>query len=279
MFFACALLSLCGCVSSSSKLIEKHLEQAISNGFSQLLINTHQFTMHAQAKQIRGSATAVVYFEGDGRAWINKHRVSANPTPRNAVGFELAMRDRSRNSVVYLARPCQYLRAAEDPSCDNKYWTSHRYAPEVVASVNEAVDKLSERYGFEVYHFVGFSGGASVAVLVAAQRNDVASLITVAGNLDTNLFARIHEVSPLDGSLNPVDYAAALKNIPQYHLTGEFDEVVPHSIAQSYAEASGANHCQQIQRVKGARHESGWAEAVAKISSDISTHERACAGD
>jgi len=42
-------------------------------------------------------ATLRVYIEGDGFAWINRFRISPDPTPRNPVALKLAATDPASN--------------------------------------------------------------------------------------------------------------------------------------------------------------------------------------
>ena len=200
-----------------------------------------------------------MYFEGDGRAWLSKNVLSNDPTPAHPLALELASLDPSSN-VVYLARPCQYDGSAFQEPCDASYWSNKRYSEEVIASTNEAVDALVKEAGASGVHLVGYSGGGAVAVLVAARRTDVVSLKTVAGNLDPAAVKVYHEVSPLEGSLDPLGVASKISKIPQRHYIGERDDVVPSSIVQNFSRASGNDRCIKVTRVPGATHQVGWAE-------------------
>lgn len=180
--------------------------------------------------------TLAVYIEGDGFAWRNRRTPSHNPTPKSPVALELAMKnDDVDENTVYLARPCQYIDFKTQPACTQKYWTSHRFAPEVIQSTNAAITQLKEKYSANDIKLIGYSGGGGVAALVAAQRDDIIELITIAGNLDIEAWVQHHNISPLSGSLNPADYWKDLIDIPQTHYVGGKDKIVPPSIAQSYA--------------------------------------------
>jgi len=108
-------------------------------------------------------------------------------------------------------------------------------------------------------NLVGYSGGGAVAVLVAARRRDVISIRTVAGNLDHDEVNRIHQVSPMPGSLNAIDVAPQLASIPQLHFSGADDDTVPPAIADRFRAAAGGR-CVKSLVVPGASHESGWPE-------------------
>lgn len=212
-------------------------------------------TVHERIHQ-KGSA-ATVYIEGDGVAWVSKKRVSLDPTPRNPISLHLASRDSSKN-VIYMARPCQYSKMMAAGPCDVKYWTSDRFSPEVMNSMDAALDNIKSKYDITEFNLVGFSGGGAVAALLTAERNDVASLRTVAGNMDHETLNRIHNVSQMPRSLNPVGVAASIANVPQHHFIGEWDEVVTPAIFDSFRAAAGPSNCIRSSMVKKVDHEDGW---------------------
>jgi pimeloyl-ACP methyl ester carboxylesterase len=194
-----------------------------------------------------------IYIEGDGRAWLNKHTLSDDPTPSNPVALKLAVADQGGN-IAYIARPGQYQRV----SCDAKYWSASRFAPEVITSMDQAIDQLKAGSGAKAVALTGYSGGGAIAVLVAARRADVVALRTVAGNLNTTAWCAYHHVSQLDGSLNPLDAAFKTANIPQRHFIGNKDKIMPAIIAESFVKAEGDKDASRITRVKSASHNEGW---------------------
>jgi pimeloyl-ACP methyl ester carboxylesterase len=230
---------------------------AAQAGLHRERIDTGHFVLTAFARITRPDAPLHLYIEGDGLAWISRNTPSLDPTPRIATGLVLAAADSAPN-VVYLARPCQFTSMAMNPRCDVSYWTGKRFAPEVVASLDQAVTHFAARVPGQRIHLVGYSGGAALAVLVAARRTDVASIRTVAGNLDTAFVNQLHQVSPMPDSLNPVDVAAQLSAIPQIHFSGMEDSVVPPTVAQRFVDATG-RRCAQVQSLPGMAHEGGWA--------------------
>lgn len=88
----------------------------------------------------------------------------------------------------------------------------------------------------------------------------MASLRTVAGNLDHETFTYIHNLQPFTESLNPVDYAAKLKYIPQHHYVGGQDEIMQPAILHSYLQAVGKSNCVSHTFIQEAEHEAGWVE-------------------
>lgn len=193
---------------------------------------TPRFTLTSYHRLTAPGEPVSVYVEGDGLAWISRRRLSSDPTPLNPVALRLATRDPAPN-VVYLARPCQFVPETRQV-CDSDYWSTRRFAPEVIAAMGKALDQLLGEPSGKRLRLVGYSGGAAVAALLAATRTDVIDLRTIAGNLDTATFTRVHGVTPLAGSLNPADHAVRLAHIPQLHLLGDDDAVITPAVMAGY---------------------------------------------
>jgi len=197
-----------------------------------------------------------VYIEGDGVAWRSRHERSCDPTPRHLLVLSLAAIDPSKN-VAYLARPGQ-LAVSGRPDCDPAYWSGKRFSQGVVDAINSAIDYLKEKSGSKEMNLIGYSGGAAIAVIIAARRNDVMSLRTIAGNLDHEAVNRYHKVDPLKGSLNPVDFAVKISHIPQRHFVSANDSIIPVSVAKSFAEKIGDQGHESITIVERTSHAAGW---------------------
>jgi len=232
-------------------------------GMKRMLIHAEPFWLTTFARLRDPAKPVTIYIEGDGLAWQSRTEPSRDPTPQTAQGLELAAADPAVN-VVYLARPCQFTDRAKNPNCTPRYWTSHRFAPEVIAAMNQAVSQIAAQAPGQPLHLVGYSGGGAVAVLIAARRNDVASLRTVAGNLDHAEINRQHGVSPLTGSLNPIDVAGSLARLPQIHFSGAADRIVSPAIAERFVAAAGPA-CARAIPVPGADHDSGWTERWRRL--------------
>lgn len=191
------------------------------------------FTLQAYLPVVvKKAETLTVYIEGDGLAWINSTTPSHDPTPVRPLSLLLALRDTA--SAAYLARPCQFAEAAQQ-GCAQKYWTSHRFSPEVIGATNRAIDSLKQRFGARSVILVGYSGGGAVAALAAAARHDVSQLITVAGNLDHQAWTQAHHLAPLSASLNPAEAWRHLDGLPQLHFVGSKDQVIEPAVVRSYA--------------------------------------------
>lgn len=210
-------------------------------------ISTRQFELASWQKIEKPGAPLTVYIEGDGYAFNSEGRASSNPTPRTTTMREMAFRDKDAN-VAYLARPCQYV---TDEKCRKKYWTTGRFAPEVITAEAEAVRSLQKKSGSKEVILIGYSGGAMVAGLIAVQNPDikVKKLITIAGLLEHHRWAQYHQVPPLKDSLDLRDYRSAFEKIPQVHFAGEKDKIIPAGLSPAK---------ENLIIAKGASHSRGW---------------------
>lgn len=256
-----AISCLFACTNYSSL---QHANQiAQRGGLVQQSVNAGLFVLNTYSRIHDRSKPIHVYIEGDGLAWIRKNQISIDPTPKDALSLQLASLDNADN-VVYIARPCQFHDfSASD--CNNVYWTNKRFAEEVVASVNLAVEYYAKQVDRPVIQLIGYSGGAAIAVLIAARRDDVASLRTVAGNLDHVRLNKYHRVSAMPESLNPIDEAPKLTKIPQLHFVGLHDMVVPKQIAEGFLAHQLNSNCARILEVPNASHETGWIEVWPRL--------------
>ena len=244
---------------------EKAERVAKEAGWRRQWLRTADFTIAAYHNGLRGSSKILtVYLEGDGRPWIRLDRISSDPTPPAPIVLSMAVRDPSPK-VLYLARPCQYRGGIKEPGCNPIYWTSNRYGEKVIASMNQALDQAKALAGVERLFLIGYSGGGSLAVLLAARRDDVAGILTVAANLDHAAWTAYYGDSPLSGSLNAVDAVAKVRSIPQVHLWGDADDVVPLRVIENYTDRLVGSGKSRLKVIPGFGHECCWAEEWPKI--------------
>jgi pimeloyl-ACP methyl ester carboxylesterase len=210
------------------------------------------FLMLAVPRQALHASRLRLYIEGDGHAWATPTQPSLDPTPRHLLLAGIAVSDPT--PAVYLGRPCQFVAS---PTCEQTWWTDRRFAPSVLASLGHALDALKARYGNRDFELVGYSGGAALALLLAAQRGDVAQVQTLAGNLSPRLWVQAMQLAPLTGSLDPLDYTARLAHVPQRHWVAADDRVVPAELARKWRRALGPGACIELRIVPGARHDAG----------------------
>ncbi len=278
--FGALIISLVsGCISIPKPGGSDALKLAGQVGMELKYAPTASFTLAAYTAIKPGSAPVYVYLEGDGYAYVTRSMPSSNPTPRMPVALQLAtehLRRRPGDSVLYLARPCQYVPLAQEVLCHVAYWTHKRFAPEVIDAMDEALRTLINIHQPQgPIYLIGYSGGGAVALFIAARYPErVKSLVTVAGNVDHVAFNHHHRVPQLHGSLDPRSVVDNLKGIPQYHFIGSRDTVVPLTIFQSYRRFFRDVAPIKHEVVEGVGHNHGWQERWPTLMQKFLSDER-----
>ena len=256
-FFLIVLCVVCVSGCSSPALRGQATEQGRLHGFTEHVWQTQPFLLYSLLRKGSGDLLHV-YIEGDGHAWISPRRPSNDPTPHSPVALWLALQDPSPGSVCYLARPGQYI-PQEESSCPQKYWTSARFSRDVLDSMNQAVDLAKKAVSAKRIVLVGFSGGGAVATLLASERDDVAFLATVGGNLDVGCWVRERRFTPLKESLDPASVAGLLHSVPQRHVLGTDDTVIPRICSRGFVQNVQRAHGRaEFVEVPGYGHNSPW---------------------
>lgn len=250
-------LALTGCAAPPTDKL------AVQNNFKKNYIQTSKFNLASYQKILQPGADVNIYIEGDGRAWSGRYRLSSDPSPRYGTTMRLATLDPNPN-IVYLARPCQYSPEDLKTVCDSKYWSLARYSLEVVSSLDMAISNIKQQCSAKNIHLIGYSGGGALAVLIAAQRTDVASIRTVAGNLDLSTMDEIHKTTPLSESLDPIAVAQKIQHIPQLHFVGGKDHIVPEIIAKNFVKAAGLDP-RTVIVIKKAAHNTQWDKSWQQL--------------
>jgi dienelactone hydrolase len=260
ILFTFFLLTSCSSFPNASERRATAQVLAAKHLWSSRIIATKNFDVMAFTPSITAKHhELVVFIEGDGFAWRTRSQPSQDPTPMRATGLMMALNHPAQNAI-YLARPCQYLMDTQKRNCNRSVWTTARASQIVVDASSQALDQLKQTYAAESLILVGYSGGGTVAALLAAQRNDVKYLITLAGNLDHQRWTDWHKLTPLRESLNPTNFVQQLQAIPQHHFVGEQDKVVPAAIAQAYRQRFPKTAPITIKFVKGFDHSCCWAQ-------------------
>jgi hypothetical protein len=272
-----ALLIVGGCTATPAERGSVAGEIALKGGLARSTIRAQGFALTAWSRiaDSAGDARDVhVYIEGDGYAWATTTDPSDDPTPLNPLALRLAAADDAPN-VLYLARPCQFRPAGTRDSCETAFWTQRRFAETVVASLDEAIDRALPPSPWRRLTLIGYSGGGGIAVLLAARRTDVAAVVSVAGNIDHGVWTSHHKVSPLRGSLDPIDSAVPLGAVPQLHLVGASDRIVPRLVADAFARRSPPDGCIRVVSIADATHDKGWLESWPALLDRIPVCPRA----
>lgn len=232
-----------GCASSTANRYRTVQHEAAASGFAALrfgaappVIGMLRTPQNDDLLPYTTTSVLWVMIEGDGRAWLSMREPSQDPTPVDAVGWRLAQ-NIARKNVLYLARPCQFLSVIELQACSADDWTSARFAEKWIGRLNSAIDEARRTTHADRIAIAGYSGGGVMAALIAARRNDVALLITVAAPLDHAAWTAYHQVSPLTGSLDVLSVREKLVHLPQLHVSGADDKIVPTLLLQDFLRA------------------------------------------
>lgn len=261
------LISACSTIPAVSERIDTAKQLAAQAGFQESVLSNAQFDIVAFSKPSRQvNSVLVIYIEGDGRAWKTASLPSDNPTPTNPLALRLAIQD-PRPAVAYLARPCQFV-ALPSRGCSEKFWTSARFSPVIIETMNEAIEKLKQQFGASQLVLIGYSGGGAIVTLIAARRSDIKTIITVAGNLDTDAWVRLYGLEPLSESINPASIAQSIRNIPQIHYVGAKDDVIPKAISQIFLQKMGKPNQAKVIELPNYGHVCCWTERWGELLKD-----------
>ena len=87
---------------------------------------------------------------------------------------------------------------------------------------------------FQRVLLVGYSGGGTLAVMMAPRLPEVVGLVSIAGNLDPEAWTKLHGYLPLSGSLNPALEPPLPPTLRQWYLEGLGDANIPASVIDRY---------------------------------------------
>jgi pimeloyl-ACP methyl ester carboxylesterase len=210
---------------------------------------------------LRGDPAAAaevwVFIEGDGTPFVAGGReVAIDPSPRTPLALSLATK--TPGTVVYVGRPC-YFGLASDPGCSSALWTDARYSEAVVASLAAVVRATAPRARVTL---VGYSGGGTLATLLAPRLPSVRAVITVAANLDVAGWASLHRYTPLGASLDPARRAPLPPALRALHLVAGRDTAAPPALLGDYF---GARPADTVVRFPTFDHVCCWRERWPEI--------------
>jgi pimeloyl-ACP methyl ester carboxylesterase len=262
------LLQACSSIPTTEKRSDTALHLANSQGWQSQILTTSSHKLQSFVpKNSKPSKRLTIYIEGDGLAWLSRRKISSDPTPIDPLVLKLAVQDKQ---AVYLARPCQYIKS---DNCDKKVWTSARFSSEVVQSMSQAVTELKNQFQASSLRLIGYSGGGAIATLLAAERDDVDQLVTVAGNIDTTAWTEMQHISALTDSLNPADAWQKLTDVPQIHFVGSEDKIMPEAVAKSYQQHFPNSKQPEVRVITGMTHHCCWTEHWPELLMEISASD------
>lgn len=175
----------------------------------------------------------LVFIEGDGSPWTDGGtRRAQDPTPRRPIAFNLALS--TPLPAWYVTRPC-YNNPRLYSECTARDWTDARYSEQIVNSMVRSLTIQIDRLRRRKLVLIGYSGGGTLATLIAARMPQVVGVVSIAANLDTDAWSQLHGYEDLYGSLNPASDLEPLR-MPHITLVGDQDSNVPFNTLTRYLE-------------------------------------------
>lgn len=207
-----------------------------------------------------------IYLDGDGTPELAA-RPAEDPTPRNALMLRLMALD--PGPAVYVGRPCYHGLAAA-AECSGDLWTTARYSERVVASTAGAIHGAMIARGYDRITLLGYSGGGTLAMLLAERLPETQAVVTIAANLDIEAWTDHHGHARLAGSLNPITRPPLRRDVVQRHYAGARDAVVPPSVTASGVRGPNAT----LAVVDGQDHACCWADMWPAILKGLAEGDR-----
>lgn len=243
---------LFGC-SSDQLRINKAFDLAAQNNYQPAIISSSQFPIQIFYQE-HNSKHAVIYLEGDGLV-INKYgNVALNSTPTDPMALRLASADKRPLTKIVINRPYQYVKTANPNS---KYWTTARYAPEIIQSILEVIKICQQQFHFETIELIAYSGGATVALLLAPHLKNLEGIVSFAGNLDHKNWTSYHHTEPLFESLDIMQSKKTIRKIRQIHFLGTSDANTTIDLGMAYKQQINSDNI-SIMPIDGFDHDSNW---------------------
>lgn len=247
----------CGLVASPALRLSRH---ALSLDMLAEVVPGTEFR-HVAFRQARAPSRSLhVYLDGDGTPWV-RGRPAPDPTPRSPLVLDLMALDPAPS--VYLGRPC-YHGLAATPPCSSALWTGERYSPAVVTSMAAALRHILREGGFDHVAWFGYSGGGTLAVLLAPRFPETTDVVTIAANLEIDAWADLHGYARLTGSVNPATQPPLPAAIRQRHYVGSNDRRVPRDVT-----ARGPIGPGTVTVVPGYDHVCCWSAIWPAVLADV----------
>ncbi len=220
----------------------------------------------AYSRNLTPAAPVVhIYFEGDGQPFLRPGIAAANPNSSQLLALQLMQQDPAPS--IYLNRPC-YGVNTPPLTCTPANWTTQRYSTATIQQLQRALHTIIEQQQLTAAQlvFIGHSGGGAIAVLMAQKTQNVAAIITLAGNLDTDAWAQLHGYTPLVNSLNPAQQPQLPANILRWHFAGADDANIPANLIKSAAQSDTQA---VFKALPNTHHNTGWQTHWPAILADL----------
>lgn len=168
-----------------------------------------------------------VYIEGDGLPRRAIRHLPPDPTPERVVALRLMRVDPAAS--ILLGRPCHHAARI----CQTGHWTLGRYGEPVVAAMLAALRAQLAAQTIHEVVLIGFSGGGTLAMLIAERLPETVAVVTLAGNLDVGAWTDHHDYAPLEDSLDPARRPPLPPHVLQLHLLAGRDRITPPELVRA----------------------------------------------
>ena len=185
-------------------------------------ITTDDYVLASWQKIEDIDSSIKIYVEGDGHAYTSNGYPTTDPTPRSHFLRDIAFADTAAN-VVYLARPCQYIKNNKQNNVD---WTTGRFSQKIVDNMAQAIKQIA---GNKKIVLIGYSGGALLCGLIInqySQELNIVKWVTIAGLLNHTRWTTYFNYVPLKDSLD----LDTIPDIDQKHYIGKQDKIIPYQL-------------------------------------------------
>ncbi|MGH8499694.1 MAG: alpha/beta fold hydrolase, partial [Methylococcales bacterium] len=114
----------------------------------------------------------------------------------------------------------------------------------VVDSMARALRNYLASHNYSQLVFAGYSGGGTLAVLLASHFPETVAVVSLAGNLNTDQWTEYHQYSTLEGSQNPARLPPLPVSVKEMHFVGGNDDnilpgfVVPRKYSRANVEVT-----------------------------------------